>query len=82
MHNCFIRSTLLFCVTAVFIAVLCSRFQTLRPLQYSCGHTIVLCVTLENTHKIRSNVDLGANKFKAAGRPVAGFLIFSALISD
>jgi len=60
-------------------AVLYSRFQILHPLQYSCGHTIVLSVTLENTHKVRSNVDLHAKIIKADDRPVADSLIFSVL---
>jgi len=59
-----------------------SRFQILHPLHYSCGHTIILSVTLENMHMVRSNVDLGTKIIEVAGRPVAGFLIFSALISD
>jgi len=63
----------------VDFAVLYSRFQILYPLQYSCGHTIVLSVTLENTHKVRSNVDLGAKIIKAADRPVTVSMIFSAL---
>jgi hypothetical protein len=45
-------------------------------------HQYVLSIKLEHLHKIRSNVDLGEKKNKAAGKQVARFLIFSALISD
>jgi hypothetical protein len=70
------------CIYCKDFAVLHSRFQILHPLQYSCGHTIVLSVTLENMHKVRCNIDPGEKIIKAAGRPVAGFLNFGALNSD